>query len=171
MTNTIDDDIKIDLKWILWSKHREDFLPEHIARMEAAFSGSADPITISTSPRKENRSGKVKVFPGRAEVTFEFDWDDPFEQVWRVKELIGDLSKSEADAAADHIGDYFAKMQWSVSENLSAESIDELLAKIDQVERNLVELEDQQADAFESEIRSLADYLLDERKTTNNQKT
>jgi hypothetical protein len=83
--------VPIDLKWSLWSKHREtwddraDTVPsgalcgfsEFWDRMQQSYEGVDVPISINLSPKKEIRYGTVTIGQGCAYGNFTQEWDDP----------------------------------------------------------------------------------------------
>jgi hypothetical protein len=162
----------IDLRWSLWAAYPEEFdsprAQEALAAMRAAFEGGVfadeEEVTIHTAPKKEIRFGRVEVFEGGAKVEFSFEWDEPYEQLWRVEEVAGELTESEAQAAKNEIASWMGEMTWSIEEEIYAITFDELLQKIDKVETELLALEDSQSKAFDPFLKALGEQIKEERK-------
>lgn len=117
----------VDLKWSLWSKDKsywEAHAPGLWDWMREWFEASTDdgnpesaglsdaPRVIHTAPWKEIRFGTVEFQPGEAKVHFWSEFDDDCEQ-----------------EAPDY------------RETIEAETFEELMAKIDEVEERLIEAE------------------------------
>jgi hypothetical protein len=154
----------IDLKWSLWSS--EELLeryPEVYEQARLAFSAEGDPVEIHTAPRKEIRFGDVTIEDGCASVNFYFEWDEPYEQLWRVEEITGELTEPETESAKQDVCEYFSEMDWGIYKEVGAPTFEELLEKIDEVESELLELEDRQSNAFEEHLKWMGGAILEQR--------
>lgn len=163
----------VDLRWSLWSKYTEEFEGRNAEAINAAkqvFDGEYDyPVKIHTAPKKEIRFGTVTFTGQTAEVLFSFDWDEPYEQIWRVEEITGELNEQEEASVREQIEMFFSELDWSVSDDVSGSTFAELMERIDEVESNLLEQEDTQSKELDALLKSLAEWVMEERDQPTNQ--
>lgn len=162
----------IDLRWSLWTANVREIKPEIVLDMRRAFNGSGNPVLVKTAPKKEIRFGKVQIEQGHALVTFHFEWDEPYEQVYRVEELVKpDMDEGERQKAIGLIQDFYVGMTWYVYRDVRPKSFIGLMKGIDAVESDLLALEDRQSKAHENNIKFIAEYIRNKRKEQNERST
>lgn len=153
----------IDLRWSLWQRlPSEDFPEAVIADMEEAFKGEGEEVTVRTAPKKEIRFGQVVVFEGGADVVFDFEWDEPYEQLWRIEETTGELTEAQSEDLSGRIASWMSEMDWNIHREIEATTFEELMEKIDMTEEDLMELEDNQSKAFDEYLKHLATSVKEE---------
>lgn len=131
----------VDLKWALWSQdadYWEDRAPGMWKRMKEAFNGENFPAKFCTAPKKEIRYGNVIIGNGVATGTFRALWDEPrdlanhlgvdVEYYWAYEFFLETLPMLEG-------GDVGVEKEFSVE----AETFEELMELIDDVESDLIE--------------------------------
>src|SRR5512137_184625 len=131
---------RVDLKWSLWSAD-PDYWEEHdggevLAAMRAALAGG-DVVEVVTAPRKEIKFGRVLVGEGRANVSFRSEWDS-------ISDLLGELGEDTAsvEMATEWFLDqglllYGEPCGAHVQEQIQARCLEDLLARVDELEERL----------------------------------
>jgi hypothetical protein len=126
-----------------------------------AWSGNGD-LEIRTSPNKETRFGSVVVRNGGADVSFTYEWDEPYDLASGLD--VDDLTEGEIEYAADQISEFERGMEWGVSRAVEASSVGDLLKQIDSVEKELIELESACSAEFGSFIKDLEKEIKENRE-------
>ena len=160
-------EFEVDLRWSLWTITETEFPDRCLWRMVRAFNGEMSPVVIRTAPGKEIRFGSVEIYSGGADVCFYLEWDDPCELARMTSERLGleDLSEAERDYLCDSIATWCSEATWSITRSVSAQTFEELMERIDEVESDLIELEQQQEGAFTEYLDSLGASIKAERGT------
>lgn len=159
-------EIRIDLKWSLWSADvgtfEEHVSEEGLALMRQAFEGTGKPVLVRTAPDKEIRFGSVLI--ERGEMTYEFscEWDDSRDLI--TEEL--DLSDELAESLAADITDWLRDMAQAVEAPFSTENIgafiqgsvtaddfETALHKVDEAEERLLKIEKENSAALDLYIQ------------------
>jgi hypothetical protein len=154
----------IDLEESLWSLHEGVFPPDPLFYMQRAFDGDITSVIIRTAAKAQKRFGSVKVTRARAEVAFYFVWDDPVDLVCAIFDYLDPApNREELSYAIDRIAIWCMEATWQISRRLEAETFDELMEKIDQVESDLMELERRQGGAFTKFLDQLVATIKDNR--------
>lgn len=129
--------ISVDLKWSCWLNDRgvwDEYSAGTWERMQAAFEGTAAPITINTAPRKECRYGSITISKGKASGYFATEWDE-------VSDLADTLNTEPTDAFCDSIPFSIhlmeAGMDWEFT--VKARKFHKLMEKLDNEENNLLQ--------------------------------
>lgn len=146
--------MKIDLKHSLWSAHPDTWMdhePEkYPALVEAIERGER--VTVYTAPRKEVRSGTVEVWKTsgtyNADVRFHAEWDDAESHLSHLGLEESDLERVEAALPRNDNGDPGI----SCDDTVTADTFEELLKKIDEIEERLIAVEEEQWTEFESQF-------------------
>jgi len=154
----------IELEASLWSVNEGEFPIDPLFYMQRAFEGDIGPVMIRTAARKESRYGSVKITRARAEVAFYFQWDDPVDL---TNELFTSLhmvpTLGELNYGIDRISLWCLEATWQITRRVEAQTFDELLEKIDQVESDLMELERRQSSAFTKFLGEIVATIKDNR--------
>jgi hypothetical protein len=138
----------ISLEMSLWSLDAQ-FPIDPLFFIERAFDGDIPPVLVRTAPREGDRFGSVRIARGRAEVSFYFQWKDPVDLVDDCFEAICfEPTRSERAYAIDRVSIWAIEATWEITRKVQAETFDELMEKIDEVESDLMELEGRQRNAF-----------------------
>jgi hypothetical protein len=156
----------IDLRWSLWTESLDELTeayPRAFCAAEQAFLGTGQPVLIESNPKKEIRFGQVRFEQGKAIVNFSFEWDEPFDQISRI-EVHPDLTNAERAYALGRIANHFEDAcTWYVAETVEAETFAGLIAKIDQVEAEMIEAEEEQSKAFDTVLFDIKTAICDGR--------
>ena len=153
----------IHLEASLWSLDAQ-FPLDPLFFMERAFDGDIPPIMIRTAPRAGDRFGSVRLGRGRAQVTFYFQWKDPSALVDDCFEAIClEPTRAEREYAIDRVSIWAIEATWEITRKVKAETFDELMEKIDEVETDLMELEGRQRNAFRAFLDEILQSIRDNR--------
>jgi hypothetical protein len=174
MSGLIWEEREVDLKYALWSAHREEWEdrePGAWELMEAAFEGYEVPpidpqelgdvvcARIRTAPRKEIRYGVVEIGEGSASVRFKAGWDSiadlvpegvPEERFEEVRDAIWEWFLG--DGMMDEDGDPLGAL---VEEEVTAGTFVELMVKIDDLEDRLLREERERSKALDEYLALL----------------
>ena len=153
----------INLETSLWSLDTQ-FPLDPLFFIERAFDGDIGSILIRTAPRAGDRFGSVRIARGRAEVAFYFQWKDPADLVDDCFEAICfEPTREERDYAIDRVSIWAIEATWEITRQVQAETFDELMEKIDEVETDLMELEGRQRNAFHAFLDEILQSIRDNR--------
>lgn len=90
--------LKTELKWSVWSATPDEWKPEVLAALKAAWEGTDD-LTVHIASRKEIRYATV-AFRGHEVVVY-------MEEIWDgVADLVPDLIPEEAEDTIDKVIEY-----------------------------------------------------------------
>jgi len=152
----------IELEVSLWSLNESEFPLDPLFFMQRAFEGDIPPIVIRTSPKHQERFGGVRVARGRATVSFYFQWKDPVDLAGAIW-LDHIPNRAELAYAIDQISLWCMEATWEITRDVEAETFDELMERIDEVETDLMELERRQANAFDALCAEIVKTIKDSR--------
>jgi hypothetical protein len=145
------DKLKVNLKWALWSASEDywnDYAPEALKTLKACVDGgklreTKGSIVISTAPNKEIRYGTVVVYYDSAkrayaaDVRFCTEWDE----IGILADAL-DVPEDEIDGLSETLPRHPDGIGVEVARTVRARSLTKLLAKIDDVESELLETDE-----------------------------
>src|SRR5215472_3719864 len=109
--------INLDLRHSLWTAEREAFPDGVVEAILLAWSGNGD-LEIRTSPKKESRYGTVLIRHKRADVSFSYEWDEPYDLVDAIE--VDDLTEEESRYAARRIEEFIQNAEFGVNDSVQA---------------------------------------------------
>lgn len=149
----------VDLRWSLWSTNKDEWVDENdkniYSNMKNAFEDLGPECIIHTAPYKEIRFGTVRIIKGSAHVYFYTVWDSPCCHVPdncpnEFKEEFSELISQEFE-----YGDGFqdGDINYPIGAEIEyfkveADSFENLMIKITQIEDELVKIEKINYDYF-----------------------
>ena len=104
---------------------------------------------------------------GRAEASFYFQWSDPVDLTDDYLLVHAfEPSKEEREYAIDRVSLWCMEAPWEITRQVEAETFEELMERIDEVETDLMFLERRQADSVNAFLGEIVQTIKDNRLKT-----
>ena len=167
--------ISVDFKWSLWTSDKELWKSAGMSWEVFEDMDLDETAVIETAPKKEIRFGRVSITNCEeggfeADGTFVAEWDTPEEIIvgeWEDKGYGSDffhLSDAEIDAISDEIYEMVAfdifGLGAHIEFSIKADTIGELMEKIDDEEERLLILEQFNSDSLHAYLDDIFDAIL-----------